>query len=402
MVSLGQDSDIKFIRASEEERVEESESITIRVPPEILGYIFFQALIREETSHPWPGTHFGGFPPNSYNFLHVCRRWHEIASGTPQLWNFWGTTLEGWKRRRTSCYFPVDLVYCGDGGDSLDEELEDALEWRASEDRIRQIHLMSNHGSLLPFLIMCFLTPKGKGVQHRSIESIHLRHSWDDVLNVSNFFARVYLPKLRSLILHGRLEIPPWDCLAPRITLLETLSLGIYKSAHTRPPTMAQLFSILVSNPGLQYLSLSGSAIPEDDGEGSTPRVLLRQLKNLHLEGELFLILKLLDRLEFPDAFDELELVALDSAVGEVFRAAPQLREYFRRACKLQGILHVHLDFRKGLMIRVAAGSEPRLVHMRLMCVALAGVSLDLLSDLSSDLLSSLPQDRVRYQKTLF
>ena len=81
------------------------------VPPEILGEIFSWTLVRGD---PTSGrnSHFDGFPEGSFNFLLVCYHWFEVASHTPQLWTFWGNTLEEWRKwhRRHPQVTPLDLV----------------------------------------------------------------------------------------------------------------------------------------------------------------------------------------------------------------------------------------------------------------------------------------------------
>ena len=409
---MGKQTNIETIRALEKQ-IEEEEgdiiqlkrtrnsllNISTRIPPEILGHIFFYTLVRQKCMMRLRGggPHFDSIHPSSYNFLLVCHHWFEVASRAPRLWNFWGDTLSQWRwQHRHTSAVPVDLVYYGhaDGpSDSLDTPLEDALRFRANRDGIRQVHLLSHHGSFLLSSIISTLTPDGEGIQCRSIESIDLRHIWDDVLDVSHFFARIHLPKLRSLILGGNLKIPSWDCLAPQTTLLKTLSVMILKQPPTPSPTMTQLLSILVSNPGLQHLTLSDSAIPKDDGDGSMFRAPLRQLKKLGLNGRLLHVLKLLGRLEFPDTFDELEMVASGSKDEEVVQVVPQLREYVRLACKIQGELEIARDFSQGFMICITAAREPRSVRLQLL---LASADLNL-EDLFDDLFNSLPQDRVLY-----
>ena len=47
----------------------------------------------------------------SYNFLLVCHHRFEVASGTPELWAYWGNTLKQWSRRyQRSGTAPLDLM----------------------------------------------------------------------------------------------------------------------------------------------------------------------------------------------------------------------------------------------------------------------------------------------------
>ena len=66
-------------------------NISTCVPPEILGYIFRWNVI--------PAGNFDGLVEGSYNFVLVCYHWSEVASSTPNLWSFWGNTVEQWPKR---------------------------------------------------------------------------------------------------------------------------------------------------------------------------------------------------------------------------------------------------------------------------------------------------------------
>ena len=104
-------------------------------------------------------------------------------------------------------------------------------------------------------------------------------------MDISDFFVRSRLSKLRLLDLSGNLDIS-WNHLVPRTTHLTTLSLQIGEVPSTATLSTSQLFSILVSNPNLRQLKLSDRALP-DDNQGVTFQVPLRYLKRLLLSGDL-------------------------------------------------------------------------------------------------------------------
>jgi len=296
-------------------------NISMRVPPEILGFVFRWNII------PYQGRpYFGGLPNSTYNFLLVCHHWFEVASHTPELWSFWGDTLKKWSRRyKRSGTTPVDLVLnTGSSEVSFDGPLQDALRDRATRGAIRSLHLRSQ-GSPLLASILSALTPDDEGVRCSNIESISLRY-----VDASKFFARHHFPKLWYLNLTTGVTISSWEDLGLHTTALTTLSLA---NGNISPiPTTHQLLTIFVSNPRLQNLTLSKHMIPRDNGDGSTIPVPLRHLKRLSLKGNFHLIFQLLHRLDHPETMEEMTLTVLRCAVEDVSGTlGPYVRDYIRR-----------------------------------------------------------------------
>ncbi|KAF9783516.1 hypothetical protein BJ322DRAFT_1110410 [Thelephora terrestris] len=378
-------------------------NISTLVPPEILGDIFSWTLIRG-TAFSYHAPRYDGFCKGSYNFLLVCHHWFEVASHIPKLWSFWGNTLRQWKegQRHHPRLAPLDLVLNGNMGGtdaSTDDTLRDALRDRASRDTIRQVHLLWHRQGLLSSIIS-LLTPDGDEPQCRSIESIDLRSLGDSVLVVSNFFSRAYFPKLRSLVLHGALTLPPWDHIAQRTTLLTVLLLDIDNPSPSPTPTTRELFSILASNPGLQLLSLSGSALPEDGGDGFTPPVSLRRLQKIYLTGELHRIFGVLERLSFPRPLARIEVTAIDSMAEDISRTVgPYLKHYFQQDHKPQDTLSLtaySLPNRLSICVRTevkARNSVPFFAKFRV-CLA-PNAPRGFLANLCHDFASFTPQERV-------
>ena len=295
-----------------------------RLPPEILGDIFRRNVALEGT--------FGGLEDRSYNFLLVCRHWRNVAWNTPEVWSFWGNSLEDWNKwygiRPTA---PLDLVLKEESfaGNTLSLSLRTALQDRVARDAIRRVHLHGEIYGHLPSIISSLAA--NEETQSSSVESVVVENQTKDTFaDVSDLFTYHHFPKLQHLKL-VRCEISSWDLLVSRTSTLTTLFLHLGNPTPT--PTMSQLLSILDSNPALQEISLYGCAIPEDSGGGgSSPRASLQQLKKVLLAGDPRRIFGLLSRLDHPRNMGHLEIHLFSCTLDDISGImGPYLREYLRR-----------------------------------------------------------------------
>ena len=384
-----------------------------RVPVEILGRIFVWSLARDANYLQHYHSHFDGFQKGSYNFLLVCHRWFEVAAQTPELWSFWGNTLQDWKKwHHRSGAIPLDLVLDGDKSDpmvSFDGTLQDAVRSRVAQDNIRQVHLKSGSPTLAPIILS--LIPDNESAQNENIESIIWRSERppNPPVDVSTFFARSRLTKLHSLKLSGNISISSWDRLASRTTLLTTLSLKIGTPQPSPTPTASQLLSILASNPNLQRLTLAAAVLPNDI-EGSTFKVPLPNLKRLSLTAEFRHIFGLLRQLILPEVLDSMKLTMFDSTMEDVSQIlGPYMRGYFRRDARFQDdVLEVSASsyFPASISVStVAICSEvpslnPPLVMFKVVLVGRP--PRDVLEELFVNLIAPIPkQDLVYFRADL-
>ena len=306
-------------------------NVSVLLPPEILGRIF--------RWNATPYGDFGGLPKGSYNFLLVCHHWFEVASRTPELWNFWGNSIRDWTHRHARCgTAPLDLVLSNPEGE-LGDQLRDALWNRATRDTIRSVHLRDNSTSRKPVLssVISSIVVEGEETRSSSVESFVVDNRRRPIVDVSAFFSRYHLPKLRRLHLHGCRISPSSILPMSRITTLTTLKIA---RGLTPTPTSPQLLSIISSNPLLQFLDLSPSSAPRVTGDHRpSPSVPLRHLKELYLWGETFHATSwLLNRLELPDQLDSLEMTLFGFSLEDISQSlGPYLGDRVRRLGGLPG-----------------------------------------------------------------
>ena len=367
---MGPESNIELIRALEKQIEEGSGgiielkrarnsllNISTRVPPEILGSIFAWIVIREQDDSLFSPTHFTGLENGSHNFLLVCHHWFKVATNTPEVWTYWGNTLEDWSKR---CHHlggaPIDLVldrWASSTG-TFDASLFDALSHRAAQDEIRRVHFAGDESCLLDS-ILSSLIPDRENPRERRIESIVFQTK-SLLAELSSFFACSHLPNLQCLKIAGILEassyphtfealqIPLWDHLkTPQTTRLTALSLYIRRSPL--PIATSQLIPVLLSNPNLRELQLSYAALPDDSDKSST-RVPLRHLRLISLGGEHRRVFGMLNRLELSAALDYVDLSVTDFTEEDVLQTlGPYVQDHFRRNIKFQGRLEVTIFY---------------------------------------------------------
>ena len=312
-----------------------------KLPPELLGNIFRWNVVLNGD--------FGGLGKKSHNFLLVCHHWFEIASSTPELWNFWGNTPKDWTRW---CHrygtAPLDLVLNVDTDDGIfDTTLFGILQDRAGRDMFRRIHLHAADLGLLSSTVSSLTASPGVS-RSIGVESFILQNQGRKLVDVSDFFAYHHSPKLQRVEL-ADCTTPSWDLIFSRITTLTTLDLDFNSSEST--PTISQLLSVLASNPALRKVVLFGYMAPGDGTENPSPQVSLHHLKELKLSGEPQTVFGVLSRLEHPRHMDTLDIALYGFAVEDFSQiVGPHLRDYLRH----------HGRSQNGLGLSVSSGYDIR------------------------------------------
>ena len=198
----------------------------------------------------------------------------------------------------------LDDCPCYEFSRGLDDELRSALQGCATRDAIRRVHLLSGSSQLLNSIIFSIVT-KGEGTRLNSVESFALHNYGGSIVDVSLFFSRYRLPKLKCLHLHG-CRVSPWNLVGLQPTNLTSLSLVTSELLPTQ--ALTQLLGILSFNSLLQDLLLSLTwALHIVDSETSSP-VPLPHLRKLNLSDDSFHAFELLNQLEFPDKMDSIDL----------------------------------------------------------------------------------------------
>jgi len=311
-------------------------NLSVCLAPEILGHIFWWSVI----SGVNPSGRIAG---NTFNFLLVCHYWYDVATSTPPIWAFWGTSVrECVAFRRYSGAVPlyVNLVDVNTNRD-IREACGVLQDWSVLR-RIRHLHVHSSPRALAN--ILSFTSTPQPSYIRSQIQSLKLtvEGPWtterpEEFPDITNFLNIHSLPELQSLRLRGCNM--RWDSLIPQTSKLTHLL--VHAHVKSRKPTVLQLAALFAGNSALEDidLSLEIASTPEDSLLDSSITVLLPHLRCLVVHGNAVGHTQLLNLLTFSNGLKHVNIdIFLDGIVTDVAAAlTPFLPNLFLtcRPCSL-------------------------------------------------------------------
>ena len=229
------------------------------------------------------------------------------------------------------------------------------------------------------------------------MESLLLQNLDDRPLDVSNFFAHHYLPKLQRLNLLC-CEISSWDFITSRTGALTELHLDFVNPSPT--PTTLQLFSIIVSNPDLRKVTLLHQAVPKDYTAATSSHAPLHHLEQLCLSGETRRVFGLLQWLDYPITLDKLAVTVHKCRATDVSQAiGPHLRNHFQRRGGSPSGLGLSLSCDDRIIFDVSEVSGMHLESEHTGKIVALSIQLDqslpkdLLGKAALELIASIPRE---------
>ncbi|KAF9777596.1 hypothetical protein BJ322DRAFT_1025673 [Thelephora terrestris] len=278
-------------------------NISIRIPPEILGHVFYWTVLERRILPRLRG--------GSLHVLLVCHYWQEVASQTPRLWSFWGHLLVHWYQRfKLSRSVPADLVLngyiVGERSPPVREALRLALREHAQTDIINSVQLWNERRPILE-QVLAALTPDEGEVRTSSIRIINLR-----LVNASRFMARLRFPQLTYLCLSTGTQVVDLRHLGEHTGALSTLVLTLENHGASALPTVSELLLLFLYNPRLEDVTLHRLLSRIIPPGFPIIRVPLRNLKRLTIDGEAQSIFQLMKHLAYPADLEAISLMVAD------------------------------------------------------------------------------------------
>ena len=335
-------------------RLRNSLNLSVSMAPEILGYIFWWCVLSGVNPR-------GRIARNTFNFLLVCRYWFDVATSTPPLWAFWGTSLrECVAFHRYSGDVPLYLNLVNANTNRDIKEASGVLQDLRVRRRIRHLHVHTPPETLVNILhLMSTPQPSPIRSQIRSL-MLTVEGSWfpersEEVPDITDFLNTHSFPELQILRL-GDCNLR-WECLTLQTSKLTHLSIQAYEKS--RKPTVLQLAALFGG--ALEEINLSFEILPtpEDILPEPSSSIFLPRLRRLAVHGNAAGYSQLLNLLTFSNELEHVKIdLFLDGIVTDVAAAlTPFLPNLFHK--RPLSNLAVHIVYALvGLSINISRPGE--------------------------------------------
>ena len=350
---------------------QESQSAISRLPPEILGDIFFQNVLQLPTQR---GSCYGLF-----SFLFVCWRWYNVARCSPHLWCHLGSNINHWptfvalSKGMDLFVHMYDIYgeYRAIPGDHLTAMFRD----HDFYSRIREFTL----DGLVDVLSYIFPedTPRPSRLVSLSIPRWEAtptsRISPSSPIPIPELLVESSSESLRRLTISAcTIDIDQ----LPILHQLTHLSLTDFYSPGTpRYPTIKQLLLVLQANPGLEELSLvhEDCRLEEDrDRDEDLPFVSFTRLRKLRMTLHDQYFAPLLQHLRIVSEVEEIELKVVEGHGDHLDPTLETVSSWFNgvvspRAVQCIETRPAHVMVRSGMKMKYIRKSDgirhPNLPH---------------------------------------
>ena len=256
------------------------------------------------------------FAVGTFAFLHVCKRWNEIAAGSPQLWVWWiPGTLKAWHLFKSrSKDAPLTLIWRSHFPKSAQDILADTETPR----RIHQLDVNGTHEQSEQ--ILGALDSRSTSTTS-SIRLQYARYKKNDTEYLTRFFSLSF-PKLSKLDINTFLPGPTSSILTTsNLTSLKLVSPYTNNGCYTQ----SQFLQVLQQHPNLEQLNLLGDGLPSVENSGGLVPIVLPCLVDLRLCGKDGAINGFMDLISMSSPLHNIIINFQDNHIPDV--AAHKYRE---------------------------------------------------------------------------
>jgi hypothetical protein len=371
-----------------------------RIPSEILSEIFLHCTGGELTQNSL-------YVARTFNFIHVCWYWKNVAYETPHLWSTWpGGCIDSWPiLHARSKNAPLDIHLR-----KLPVDRKVLAPILTNPDTFRRLRSFDfrGHASWFEQFLEYFVVLKHENASNLEdlridISCMGAMSGYETFERIGHFFSLSF-PKLHTLeIINLGIN---WNSSFP--SLSSVVDLTIKNPPNVTRPTMAQLVSFLRRNPRMKSLLLEDGALPQPDDIGVERGFLgLSDLRSLVFNGGLLPIMRLLDHISLPP---ELQYISISvDATGQTNdtilpRIKPFLRTYYlseeREERRIDG-LRLSLDDLQTTLLTISTTPKALVPEATPSQIPLSPMNLHIQTyqdkrSLSMEVFQFLPLDNLR------